>query len=81
MNHQSPCSVRRADAMDLHDRVVWVRRYAPDRALLMSPRRASQLVTCPRIPMVQATNRIPRPNAPGPRRPIPGHLAAGAHPL
>ena len=80
MNHQAPCSVRRADAMDLHDRVVWVRRYAPDRALLMSPRRASQLVMSPQIPMVQATRRIPRTKAHVSRRPVPGLLAARAHP-
>ena len=80
MNHRGTCWVRRADAMDLHDRVVWVLQYAPDRALAMSPRRASLLVTDPQVLMVQATRHIPEPKAPLSYCPVQGLLAAGAHP-
>jgi hypothetical protein len=80
MNHRAPCSVRRADAMNPPDRAVWVLRHAPDRALLMSPRRAPLLVTYPRIPIVQATCRTPGPEAPVSRRPSLRFLAARTAP-
>jgi hypothetical protein len=78
VNRRERCLVRRADAMDLDDRVVWAGRYAPDRALLMSPSGASQLVTWPQIPMVQATRRIQAKGArvtPSRSRPS-GHMSA-----
>jgi len=59
--------------------MVWVLRYAPDRALLMSPLHASQLITGPQIPMVQVMRPIPALKVPESRGPVHGLLAAGAH--